>query len=331
MNTDNKQRQSKTFVIDDDAPQAVPQSIVANERLPNVSQFSSFKLESLPIKGLKIFFYAALALIIVLSVFEIIRAFQYALSIHLVAAYLFGALLTIVAALGLRLVYRYLIDAENLSKLGNIQDQAERLIEGNDFGQAKGFIKSLRVFYKQKPQEEHFERCINDMPDYSNDREAIKHIDTVFLKPLDDEAVRRISVYCMQTGVTVAVSPWATLDILFSLWRSTKMIDDVAQVYGLRPSLPNRLRLLRRVLHQLVFVGATELVMDSALTEFGIQGLTGKLSTRAGQGIGAGFYTAKIGIAAMKVTRPIEFNNENKPKISLIANEMVNKIRNLSA
>lgn len=329
MNTENKQRQSKTFAIDDDTPQSVPQSIVANERLPNVSQFSSFKLESLPIKGLKMFFYAALALIIVLSGFEIIRAFQYALSIHWLAAYLFGALLIVVATLGLRLVYRYLIDAENLSKLGKIQDQAEILIEGNDFGQAKEFIKSLNVFYKQKPQEEHFERCINDMPDYSNDREAIKHIDTVFLKPLDDEAVRRISVYCMQTGVSVAISPWASLDILFSLWRSTKMIDDVAQVYGIRPSLPNRLRLLKSVLHQLVFVGATELVMESALTEFGIQGVTGKLSTRAGQGIGAGFYTAKIGIAAMKVTRPIEFAKADEPKTSLITSEMVNKIRSI--
>src|SRR5690554_7520572 len=81
------------------------------------------------------------------------------------------------------------------------------------------------------------------MPDYSNDKEVIQHIDTTFLKPLDEEATRRISTYCVQTGVGVAISPWASLDMLLSLWRSIKMIDDIAQVYGVRPSLPNRLRL----------------------------------------------------------------------------------------
>src|SRR5690554_3371 len=58
-------RESKTFAIDDDVPESIPQSITSNERLPNVSQLSSFKLEALPIKGLKVFFYAALALVVV--------------------------------------------------------------------------------------------------------------------------------------------------------------------------------------------------------------------------------------------------------------------------
>jgi len=325
----NEQRESKTFAIDDTEPESVPESIVANERLPSVSQFSMFKLEALPIKGLKVFFYSALALVIVLSAFEVVRVFNYALSIHTAAAYAFGALLLMVALFGVRVVYRYFKDTENLSKLVGLQDQAERLLEGNDFGQAQGFISELRGFYKNKPQAEYFERCIKEMPDYSNDREAIKHIDNIFLKPLDEEATRRVSNYCVQTGVGVAISPWASLDMLLSLWRSVKMIDDVAQVYGVRPSLPNRLRLFRRVVNQLLFVGATELLTESVLAEFGFQGITSSLSARAGQGIGAGFYTAKIGIAAMRVTRPIAFTASNKPKMSAVAGEMVSKIKRI--
>ena len=199
-------RQSKTFVIDEDVPESVPESIVANERLPEVTQFSLFKLEALPLKGLKVFFYSALALVVILSGFELARAFNYALSIHWVLASVFGVLLAWVALLGLRLVYRYLKDTENLSKLVAMQDKAERLLEGNDFGQAKSFINELRGFYKNKPQEAHLERCIQAMPDYSNDKEAINHLDEIFLKPLDEEATRRVSTYAMQTGVGVAIT-----------------------------------------------------------------------------------------------------------------------------
>src|SRR5690554_6945331 len=49
MNTNDKEsgkRQSKTFDIDDNLPESLPQSIVANERLPQVSQFSKLKLEA---------------------------------------------------------------------------------------------------------------------------------------------------------------------------------------------------------------------------------------------------------------------------------------------
>lgn len=322
-------RDSKTFAIDDDVPNTIPEAITSNERLPNVSQLSSFRLEALPIKGLKVFFYAALALVVVISLFEIIRVYHYALNLHVGAAYAFIGLLVLVSLLGIRVVLRYLNDSENLAKLVDIQEQADKLLEGNDFGKSKDFIKALRTFYQNKPQEELFDRCLKEMPDYSNDKEVIQHIETTFLKPLDEEATRRVSTHCMQTGVAVAISPWASLDMLLSLWRSVKMIDEVAQVYGVRPSLPNRVRLLRRVLHQLLFVGVTELMTESLLAEFGFQGITSSLSARAGQGIGAGFYSAKIGIAAMKVSRPIAFDETNKPKMSTMAKGMVSKVTGL--
>lgn len=321
-------RKSEIFIIDDDA-MGMPESIDGSERLPNVSELSRFRLEKLPIRGLKIFLYSALALLIVLGAFEVVRVFNYALSLHWIIASLYSFLLAVVAGLGLRLLYRYIKDSENLSVLGDIQDKADRLIEGNDFGQATHFIEELRSFYQGKPQAEYFERCIQQLPDYSNDREALQHINRIFIQPLDEEAIRRISNYCVQSGVVVALSPWASLDMLFSLWRSVRMVDDIGQVYGVRPSLPNRLRLLRKVMHQLLFVGATELAMDTAMTEMGIQSLGAKLSVRAGQGLGAGFYTAKIGMAAMQVSRPIAFKASEKPKLSRVAGEMVSKVKSL--
>jgi putative membrane protein len=156
---------------------------------------------------------------------------------------------------------------------------------------------------------------------------VIDHIDRVFLQPLDKEALRRISNFSLQTGAAVAVSPWAALDMLLSLWRSIKMIDDVAQVYGMRPSLANRYKLLKLVIHQLAFVGVSEIVIDQVMDEFGSSTLTGIASARLGQGLGAGIYTARIGIAAMSVSRPIVFSKENRPKAKSVIKPMIENMK----
>jgi putative membrane protein len=153
----------------------------------------------------------------------------------------------------------------------------------------------MKNYYVGKPQAIYFKACTTSLPDYSNDSEVIDHIDRVFIQPLDEEALRRVSKACKQTVIAVAMSPWASLDMAFSLWRSIKMIEDVAQVYGMRPSLYNRYKLVKSVIHQLVFVGVTESVMDSVsdvvsggLSDSALTPLMSVGSARIGQGVGAG-------------------------------------------
>jgi putative membrane protein len=97
---------------------------------------------------------------------------------------------------------------------------------------------------------------------------------------------------------------------MLALWRSIKMIDDVAQTYGMRPSKLNRFKLLKKVLHQLAFVAVSEVLLDELLEQMGLVTIVGIASTRLAQGLGASAYTAKIGIAAMQVSRPCELSNK---------------------
>jgi putative membrane protein len=105
------------------------------------------------------------------------------------------------------------------------------------------------------------------------------------------------------------------------------MIDDIAQVYGMRPSLSNRLKLLKLVIHQLAFIGMSEIVIDQVMEEFGSTTLSGMASARLGQGLGAGIYTARIGIAAMKVSRPIAFSKERQPKTKSVIVPMLENLK----
>jgi putative membrane protein len=328
-NNEIKRRQTKTF-IPDEAEQLneVPESITAGERLPHVSEYTGIRLDALPLKGVKPFFYGISLLLFVLLGWEVFSVLQSLLEIHWGFACAFAALVAIVALMAWRVTRSFVKDRENIETLESIQNNAQHLSEVNDLGRARQLIEELKKFYLNKPQNLHFQRCLEQLPDYSNDREVVEHIERVFLMPLDKEALRRVSNYSLQTATTVAVSPWISLDMLFSLWRSIKMIDDIAQVYGLRPSIINRYKLLKLVMHQLVFVAASEVVLDQLIEEFGTSTLTSMSGARLGQGIGAGIYSARIGVAAMKVCRPICFSKQNQPTVRTIVVQVVNALKN---
>lgn len=328
MSSKKSERQAKTFIPNQqEALNEVPEAITSGERLPHVSEYSAIRLEAIPVKGLKTFLCGAGLVFAVLVGWEVYTVVQSALAVHWLFAAGFIVLLVVVAGLGIRVLRGYLHDKENLGALKDIQAHAQRLSETHDVGNAQPFIDELNTFYADKPQHIHFQRCINALPDYSNDREVIEHIERAFLQPLDQETLRRVSNFSLQTGAAVAASPWASLDMLLSLWRSIKMIDDIAQVYGMRPSLSNRLKLLKLVIHQLAFIGMSEIVIDQVMEEFGSTTLSGMASARLGQGLGAGIYTARIGIAAMKVSRPIAFSKERQPKTKSVIVPMIDNLK----
>ncbi|PKH07202.1 hypothetical protein CXF93_09495 [Moritella sp. Urea-trap-13] len=307
-------REAKVFMpdLDNDLSQ-VPASITADDGVDET--YSGLTLEALPIKGLKSFVIGVASIFGVMSLWQIYTIFQSALALHWIVATGFAGLIVIVAVLALRSVFSFLFDKANMAALAGIQDKAEQLKATNDVGQAKGLIAKLTQFYQGKPQAPLLAKCIKSMPDYSNDKEAMVHLENVFLAPLDKEALRRVSKYSVQTGVVVAASPWAAVDMLLALWRSMKMIDEVGQVYGMRPSLANRYKLLKSVLRYLALIGVSELALDEMLQEFGTTSLAGITGARLSQGIGAGVYTARIGLAAVTACRPISFSAENKPKL----------------
>jgi len=320
-------RHGKTFSPAEDATlNTTPESITAGERLPHFDDYSGIRLEALPLKGLKTFIYSLGVLLLVLLSWDLYRVFMSALAVHWLVATGFIALVGFVTGLGLRAGLQCFNDRDNQAALDAVRQQAERLSQGQDYGKAKKWLEDLQAFYTGKPQGVYLQRCLDSLPDYSNDREVVEHLERVFIDPLDQEALRRVSLFSVQTGVAVAVSPWASVDMLLSLWRSLKLIDEVAQVYGMRPSLLNRYRLIKKVMHQLVFVGMTEVLVDQWLEESVGVSLVGMASARATQGMGAGIYSARIGLAAMSASRPMAFTVVEQPRLKSLLGSMVKAI-----
>ena len=98
-----------------------------------------------------------------------------------------------------------------------------------------------------------------------------------------------------------------------------RMIDEIPACYGLELGLLSRIGLLKLLLYNLLYAGVSELAIDLGLQSIGAD-LAGKFSARAAQGLGAGLLSARLGIKAMQVCRPVAFSEpEHPPRLSQIA------------
>lgn len=323
-----RDRRARRFVPElDDQLVAIPEPVTAAEPLPGLQQYGMLKLERLPVRGLGALGAGLLILITVIAVAELVRLFDAALSLHWTAAAVLGALVGGVALLAVRSLLSFLGARRSLSRLGRLRARAEQQLGRHTAGRSRGLLNDLKVFYADKPQAPLLDTALEQLPDYSDDSETLNHLEQHFVRRLDQEAMGQVSRYSAQTGLAVALSPWAALDMLLALWRSLQMIDDIAQVYGVAPSWPTRMRLLRKVLAQLAFVGASEVAIDQLSDDLGTAALAGTLSARAGQGLGAGILSARIGLAAMRVLRPLPFGEGQEPGIRSLIAPLLEKLR----
>ena len=135
------------------------------------------------------------------------------------------------------------------------------------------------------------------------------------LAPLDEEASRIISATSRQVAVMTAIIPMAALDMALVAARNLTMLRRLAALYGGRPGLMGGLRLARMVMTHLVFTGGLALT-DSLLQNVLGKGLAGRLSARFGEGAVNGILTARVGMAALDLVRPLPFSASPRPSLS---------------
>lgn len=150
------------------------------------------------------------------------------------------------------------------------------------------------------------------------------------LAPRDREARRLISRMSGETAVMVAVSPMTLVDMGLVAWRHLAMINRLCRLYGLELGYGARIRLLRSVLYQMAFAGATELAADASMHLLSLD-LAGRLSTRAAQGLGVGLLGARLGLRTQRLVRPLAFSVEDRPRLTDLRKEVWQQLRRMEA
>ena len=137
------------------------------------------------------------------------------------------------------------------------------------------------------------------------------------LTPLDTEARLVIEAAARQVATVTALVPLALADVATALVANLRMIRRIAEIYGGRSGSFGSLRLLRRVFGSLVAAGAMALT-DDLIGSVAGGGVLSKLSRRFGEGVVNGALTARVGVAAMELCRPLPFAALEKPGVSAL-------------
>ena len=149
-------------------------------------------------------------------------------------------------------------------------------------------------------------------------RLAARHL----MAPLDARAERLVARAARRVTLITAVTPLAALDILFVAAQNLRMIRELAALYGGRPSGLATLRLARQVVGHLAVAGGLAL-SDSLLQHMLGKGLAGRLSARFGEGAVNGILTARIGLAARDVCRPLPLGPEDRRSLASLLREVM--------
>lgn len=160
-----------------------------------------------------------------------------------------------------------------------------------------------------------------------NDVEIMQLYSRKVLSQVDQKALKEIAKFSSESVVLVALSPIAILDMLLMLWRNLRLVNKIAALYGLKLSYWSRIKLIKQVIVNMAYAGASELVADLGADLLGAE-LLGKLSARMAQGLGAGMLTARLGLKAMHLCRPIPFADD-APKLGHIRQKIVHQVQQL--
>lgn len=199
-----------------------------------------------------------------------------------------------------------------LRKLDRLRGDVTRVLEGA--GQTKDrLLDRLVGLYENRPEMEwHISRLASHSDEIMDARDRMLLAERYLMKPLDNEAQQIITTAAKRISVVTAVNPAASLDVLFTGYQVLRMLRQLTALYGGRPGGIGTLKLAGMVGSHLAVTGGLAL-SDALLQQFIGKGLAGRLSAKLGEGTVNGILTARIGIAAMDLCRPMPFCELPRP------------------
>jgi putative membrane protein len=235
-----------------------------------------------------------------------------------------GVGLTVLASLALIVIAgREAIGLARLSAIDSLRERAAATIVSDDRAEATAVAHALLALTRNAPPLARARKTLSShLDDIIDGADLVRLVERNLMAPLDAEAKRLVSTAAKRVSVVTAVSPRALVDILFVLATAFGLMRRLAYLYGGRPGTLGLIRLMRMCLAHLTVTGGLA-IGDSMIQQVLGHGLAAKLSTRLGEGVLNGLLTARLGLAAIEVTRPLPFAALPRPAISDLASDLL--------
>jgi len=227
---------------------------------------------------------------------------------------LVAAFVLVLSLIGLRELAAF----GRLSRLDGVRHAAGEALNGDDLKAARVVTDRLVALYKGREETRWGRDRLAELRVDQLDAQGLLGLaESELLMPLDQAASREVEAAARQVATVTALVPLALADVAAALTANLRMIRRVAEIYGGRSGFLGSWRLTRAVLSHLVATGAVA-VGDDMLEPILGGSILGKLSRRFGEGLVNGALTARVGVAAMEVCRPLPFAAGRQPKVRTI-------------
>ncbi|WP_185985359.1 YcjF family protein [Aureimonas mangrovi] len=236
-----------------------------------------------------------------------------------------ATVLLVISVLGL--VGREMLALFRLRAVEAERRASAEAFETNSDEKAAAAIAGLRSILAGKPELDArlkaFDALKDDVMD-GRDRMVVAERD--LLLPLDAKGRALVLASAKRVSLVTALSPRAAVDLIFVLFETVRLIRRISELYGARPGTVGLIRLTRDVLAHLAVTGSIA-IGDGLVQQVIGHGLASRLSAKLGEGVVNGLLTARVGIAAMDLCRPMPFLAVKRPT----AGDFVSDLTRLAA
>ncbi len=216
--------------------------------------------------------------------------------------------------MALALALRELAGFARMARIDTLRQRAVEATASANIKEARSVVAGLESLYSARPEFAPARARLAARGAEVFDADGLLALaEAELMAPLDQSARREVEAAARQVATVTALVPLALADVATALYANLRMIRRVAAIYGGRSGTLGSLRLMRGVFTHLAATGALA-VGDDMIHSVAGGGIVSRISRRFGEGVVNGALTARVGVAAMDVCRPLPFRALPRPK-----------------
>jgi putative membrane protein len=208
-----------------------------------------------------------------------------------------------------------------LARLARLKQEIATSLARRDSEAERRAAFRLVELYRDRPDLSwglsRFREHAHDVHDFGD---LLKLAEREIVAPLDQQARAIVTASSKRVATVTALSPVAPISMAYVLVANVRLLRSLAMVYGGYPGTLGALRLARNVLAHVIATGGVAMT-DDLLGQFLGQDFLRRLSRRLGEGAINGALTARIGVTAVDVIRPLPFLAARPPRMRDIVAE----------